>query len=431
VSSGEASPHLRASLRNAWLNGWTQLLGLALSLSTSLLLARLAGVDALGLYTFSGGLAGMLVAPTSFAINTIVARETARTRSAAAGLLAGALGLSLAVSLPLASLATGVVGRWAGLETYAWFVLLLSALLQSVRNVRGVLYGLLQGLSRFDVILALEALGLTATLAAGASALSSGAGVLGFVVTCLLVECGLFTVSLAYVVLRLVRPQPAQATSHWAFLIASGLPVAFTGLANTINLRVDSVMLGLFRSHAEVGYYSAAFSAYLAVGVFLNALTMGFFPSLSRLSRTDAGEFGRLVGTSVRLIALTAALFAAALVLAGKPALGLLYGEGFERAFPPLSILIAGVPLIGLQRLLGTALTACGRQRLGLYAAAIGAAAHVGAAWILVPARGMAGAALSTITGEALGFAAALLFLLPVLRPGRSRPALESVAELP
>lgn len=410
------SSHVSRSVRNAWFNGWSQVVGLGSSVGTSFLLARLAGAEALGLYSFSGGLSAVLIVVTSFAINTILTRDIAREPAAAARQVASALTFCLAVSLPLGVGTAAVVGGWLGLASDGYRVLVLFSALQGLRNGRGIFYAAYQGLSRFGTILAIESACLIATLSVGGAALWAGTGVQGFVLACLLVELGVLAVAGVHFSVRVGPVRFSADTAHWWALSLGGMPVALTALANTVNLRADVVMLGFLRSHREVGIYSAAFTGYLALGMFLNSFAVGFYPTLSALHWKREPEFGRLLRVAGALVLLAGLGLGALSALLARPALGMVFGSGFLEGQRALVILSLAVPFVGLQRLLGTALTAVGWPSYGLYAAGLGAICHVAANLALISDWGIDGAAAATVAGESVACAAALLLIRTALR---------------
>lgn len=403
VSSDRVSPtHLQRSLRNSWFSGWTQALGLGASFVLSVLLARLAGVEELGLYSFAGGLASLLVGLTSFAINIVVAREVARQPTRAAQWLIDGMNFGVGVSLPMALLAAAGCAWALGLDASTWWVVVLFALLQAVRNARGVIFGVLQGLSRFDRVTTAEGLTQLVTLVAAALVLWQGAGIAALVGCLLVVEIILVFGLGRHVLTRLSRPTWRLAPDIWRDLAVHGFPIALIGLAQAVNVRADVVMLGLWGGRFDVGLFTAALAPYFAAVTFLSAVTFGFFPSLSSLHHRATAEFDWLTRRTATWLASSSTALAVGLTLGARPAMLFVYGSQFEAAVGPLEILCIAIPLSAVGRLLGICLTSMGRQQLALYAAASGALVHVMANLFMIPAYGPRGAAAALVAGESV-----------------------------
>src|SRR5712692_2759758 len=83
-SNIEIIRHLRLSIRNVWFNILTHGINLGGGLLTAILLARLAGPEALGRYSFCGGLVSIFFAVTSFAVELLIVRDIAQDPKKAA-----------------------------------------------------------------------------------------------------------------------------------------------------------------------------------------------------------------------------------------------------------------------------------------------------------------------------------------------------------
>ena len=118
---------LRLSLRNSWFNSLAHVVGLSSNIVIFILLARLAGVEELGLYTFAVGLTSITVGFTGFIARVIIAREVARDSSQASYYLAHVLTFNLIVSAPLGILVSSVTGLALGLDETTQLLVLMSA----------------------------------------------------------------------------------------------------------------------------------------------------------------------------------------------------------------------------------------------------------------------------------------------------------------
>jgi O-antigen/teichoic acid export membrane protein len=380
----------------------TQGLGLAYSLLLTVILAHFAGPEALGVYGLALGLVGIVSSLADFGSNVVLTREVARDASNREALLTSALAFASTISVPASVLMVLVVAAILKLTHDFAALLIVFVLVQALRNLRAIVYGYLRGSWKFDKISAFEAVGLPPTLLAAAIVLRLGYGVFGLGATLIGFEAAQFAALMIYVKSRCGPIRLAGSAGFWRMLIVSGFPLALTTFGNSVNLRLDIVLLGLLATHAEAGVYNAAFSAYLAAAIALQAVGTGFFPSLASLHDEQPGGFGQFLGMSSALMAKGSIIIAVLLAIGAEPAVRLVFGSEFGRAVLPLRILAAGVPFVTLRHFCGLGLTSMGLQRLGLYATVSGVVAHIAASVVLIPLYGSVGAAVATVASETI-----------------------------
>lgn len=185
----------------------------------------------------------------------------------------------------------------------------------------------------------------------------------------------------------------------WA-LIWAAAPFAAVLVLTAVYLRIDVVLLSVFRNSREVGLYQPPVRIVTALLILPDALAAVL---LFRSSRSPAHQAikkrqERLLSISVPLGVLLVALCA----VAGKPLLALTFGPEFGQAAPALVLLAATVPLALLTAMNGNALTVRGLiwTRVGCLAAASTCAIGLG-----IPAIvrfGYVGAAAVSVVNELL-----------------------------
>lgn len=205
---------------------------------------------------------------------------------------------------------------------------------------------------------------------------------------------------------------------HAADMLQFGLRSFGASLMADINLRVDTLMLGLFLGDREVGIY--AFAALLVEGLGNVALVLRNLinPSLTRLLADGAGIAIRKLVSRVQIAAwpFLVLVFVTAWLLY-QPAVRLVFGPGdLEQGLAPLLILIALMaPYFTYSTFEETLMLAghAGTQSLFQFAVtAVNAVMNL----LLIPSLGIEGAAIAT--GLASLFACLLLIVLVRHRTG-------------
>jgi O-antigen/teichoic acid export membrane protein len=227
--------------------------------------------------------------------------------------------------------------------------------------------------------------------------------------------------------LRQVRQRlwPARADAGLSLLRPHLKPLlkfmGQTALRATLkmNRHLDTLVIGHFRSPAEVAYYRVARRLATALEDLSNPFYFAIFPELSRVWTKTRSEFPRVVARTA-IATLKVALPGTVLMILLAPAVvrGLM-GAVFEPAVTPFRFLLIGVG-VAVATFWGTPTAlSSGRPGLATAAVALGVLTNVALLLLLVPAYGATGAAIATI-GGAVAYAGVVGVLLPSML--RQRP---------
>ncbi len=230
---------------------------------------------------------------------------------------------------------------------------------------------------------------------------------------------GLALVTLLALVPLLLRLPAIADLSHAvspATALRGAAPIGLIALATVAYYRSGTIALAVFGSAYETGVFTLAAS--LAFGLLMvpNAITTALLPRL-------AVEPGRddLVARARRALAwtlgITVALAAVAAVL-GQWLVPLLVSAEYSDARYPFAVLCAGIPVIAVSGVIGTALLAIGRLRPLALQVSCTLLVNLVALLLLVPRLESMGAALATVICELAGLlllAVAARRLLPGL----------------
>ncbi|MCU0222882.1 MAG: oligosaccharide flippase family protein [Acidobacteria bacterium] len=193
-------------------------------------------------------------------------------------------------------------------------------------------------------------------------------------------------------------PEPHRGRELFAF----ATPVMLLNLLNQFVLWSDVLVMGVYRSAAEIGVYHVATRLGTAVNMPTEALNTSLAPSYAGMhGRGDRSGLERAFHTSTRWIFSLSALIALVVVLAGRPLLRL-FGAEFEAGHLPLALIALGQLASGSMGTNGMLLTMTGYPHINLANAAIVAAISLGLNALLVPAYGATGAAAAAAASLAL-----------------------------
>ena len=217
-----------------------------------------------------------------------------------------------------------------------------------------------------------------------------------------------------------------------------GLQGWVANLLQQVNYRFDVLILGGFATARDVGVYSIALTLTGVAWVLPQALQTVLFPRVASLDEsTRLGELSRdesdeAVAKAVRhgvLLTVPAAVLISLLLVVAVP---LLYGTQFHQTTTLGFILLPGVLLLGIGKVLSSAITGRGFPRYALYITAVSMPLTLGLYFLLIPPYDEWGAAVASSISYALSALLALVFFRRATGIGLRRalvPLSEDVAD--
>ena len=407
-------PSLRARLPFLVDSGYATLT--AGSAALLLVLLTVAGrfltTEDYGRFSYAVALTTIVETIMDLGLSQITVRSVARDRASADRLFPNVLGVKLvwvAVGLALLAVLAPVL-RTDPVVVRLCYALGISS---AVRSYLLTARGLLQGLQRFD----LEALAVVSDrlllLVTGTAALWAGYGLVGLAAA--FVGSRLIMLGAMQVLLRKVvaHVRPAFDRSAWRDIQSAALPLGFFMIALNTYTYVDTVILGLMRTDAEVGWYAAAYRVYEGLTYAPSILAAVLTPRLSHLFAHDRPGHRRLLTRSLAASLALAVVLGTVAAMGARPLVTWLFGARYAAAAPPLQVLSAGAVFVFATWILHAAAISTNLDRRLLLTTAIGLGANVALNIALIPSYGITGAAWATVLAEAL---TVLLLLVQIER---------------
>jgi O-antigen/teichoic acid export membrane protein len=208
---------------------------------------------------------------------------------------------------------------------------------------------------------------------------------------------GMFIVSIAIAWVLFSRiPGPfTPEPNRWPAMLRYGLPCVLTTLPQTLNLRLDQMLMAAFLPAPQLGLYAVAVAWSAAAAPLHNAVGSALLPSVASAKKEGLHEFV----TGVRIALTLAMVLSVALVTVTPRAIILLFGRRFLASVPVAILLVPAGCLLGLNFVLQEGLRGLGHPQAGLQAESVGlVVTAIGLATMLRP-FGIMGAAVSSILG--------------------------------
>ena len=374
-----------------------------LGLLLAIYAARVLGPLGVGAYNVAQNVWHFASIFADFGLGTLLTREVARDRPAAAQRTAATVGLRLvlaAACAPAVALVATLYGDRAILITV---VLLAAGLFPAA--IAGALSAVFAGHERMTIPAVVQLVGGVLTAALGFAVLAVGWGIIGLSGVSLAVS--LVT---AVVFIRLVRrhyfpPRIALKPGDLRPQLHEAWPLMLNNLLNSIFFRSDIQVLGAFRGVRAVGHYSNAFRIIDAIGLLPSRFVLALFPVLSRRAAPGEVTFLGIYRLAVKLLLGIAVPIALGITVLAYDVTRLFWGARFlpESAIA-LQILVWYVPGSFWNGLTQYVLIAVGQQRWITGGFFLATAFNVVANLLLVPRYGLVAAAWTTVASEVVLF---------------------------
>ncbi len=203
-----------------------------------------------------------------------------------------------------------------------------------------------------------------------------------------------------------VKPMPASK------ILAISLPMLLTAAMTFIIGQTGVIMLGIFRSEAEIGYYAIAVKLATLTAFVLNAVNTMAGPKFSELFHSGKLEdLFHVARKSAKLVFWTTTPILVFLIVMGKPVLQIVFGPEFIAAYPAMLLLIAGQFINSISGATGLFMNMTGNQNVFRNIVFIAAAANIGLNLALIPAYGIYGAAVAGMASIAAWNIATLCYI--------------------
>ena len=186
-------------------------------------------------------------------------------------------------------------------------------------------------------------------------------------------------------------------------LLRIALPLLATNLSWTLMVQIDTILLGIFRSGADVAYYVAGsrLAALLLVPLLIGSSFLA--PLITELwTERRFHDLERLLRTTAAATGLASGIGLVVLVLLGPWALTFLFGDYYRRGSTVLIILAASSFLTSMGGYCGLALMMAGEQMAAMVITMFVAVVTIAGTAVAAHTSGAVGVAIAMACGVAL-----------------------------
>lgn len=180
-------------------------------------------------------------------------------------------------------------------------------------------------------------------------------------------------------------------------LFRFSIPLLITSISTLIMLRIDTLMLGYFKTSDIVGLYNAAFPIAQLIPIFLFSMIMIYVPISSQLySKNRTEELKRNYAVLTKWNLAVTLPFFLVIFLFPDSVLNAIFGSSYEQAGDALRILAIGAFIPVFLGPNAATLVVIGRTKLNMVDDLIGAVMNISLNLLLIPTMGIIGAAIAS-----------------------------------
>jgi len=373
----------------------------------TILLARGLGAEGYGRYAFIFAIVSLASLPTQFGLPDLVVRETARAVAEKTFGLTTSLWswahIFIAVSSSVIAvgvlfvalvLGTGWVSEFQALAVAVILIPLISFSNLRAAALRGLGHDLQGQFPEHAIRPTVFAVGLVAVLWLSPASLSvTGAFAIQVAAAALATLFGVVLFWRFAPRADPVSPSPKKKREWTRALIFMG---SISGLM-LVNSSVDILMLGTWDTDSEVGRYRLASMVGALITLGLQTMNIFAMPYLSRhFHNEEWDDLSRVVHQTTQISFGFSLIAFVAILVAGKPMLGWVFGAEFSAAFSILVLLAIGHIANAFFGPAGAILTMQGAERLAAGIMAMGTLVNVVLNALLIPNYAGEGAAIAS-----------------------------------
>jgi O-antigen/teichoic acid export membrane protein len=325
-------------LRNAAVLLGAQPVTWSLTLVFMIVVPRSVGASEWGEWSIGWAVSLIARAALDFGINTVLLKEVAKDRTRAEEYVGAAIAAKLVLAAPLLLAVLGF-SFIAGYSPHTRLILAIIAVTTAISFVATPTVLALQALEKMHV----NAIGtiLTNVVVTVLAVLLVKVFATG-IVSITLVNLGAIVVGHVLQWVWLGRSVRIRPIFHWALmraLLVDGLPYWASTVFLTVYVFVDGVLISIFCSPREVGWYGVASQIIATLGFLPYAVTTAVFPALTHNFRNDRQEMALLAGRSFRFLTTMGIPASVGLALVAPSLVLSIYGLPFAPAAPVLTLL--------------------------------------------------------------------------------------------
>ena len=363
--------------------------------------ARYLGPANYGILAFALALNGIFGVIANFGLDPLIVREVARGKSLARKYLANGIVLKLlfgSLTFLIVFLVVNLLG-YPEITRKVVYIITVSTIIAGISNLFNDIY---QAFERMEFMSIGQVLQSALSLVFAIAAIRLGLNVVHFAMIYLIVNLIVLGYHAVITTWKFLKPQIEVDLSFWKSVVGEAWPFALTAVFVSIYYWVDSVMLSYIKGDEVVGWYNAAYKIVMLTLIVPTLINTAIIPSMSYYWKTNKDIFHNIFNGYLTMMIPLSLLLGILGPLFSRMIINLIFGEAYIESAKILRILIFTPAIIYVNNVFGRTLEISNNQKMSSKASGIGALINVVLNLLLIPRFSAYGAAVATVTTEAV-----------------------------
>jgi len=377
-----------------------------LSFVFSVLIIRNLGAEAFGQYSavLAFGMTFAFISDLGLSVYSV--RQIARWRDSedehprSEALFADVLTVRLMLAV-LAAIFILLAAWLTGRPLVMIGALVLNSLSLLLYAVQGTTDAILSGYERLDISSRSRVYNQLGFVIVGGVALYLGLGYYGLILANILGVSWMTWVCWGGVRDLGLRPR-GRDQGKWGKLLKAAFPFGLIGFSLGLSYKFDTILLNIFRTDVETGYYNAAYNLVFSAVTISAAINVALYPSLTREVANSPERLWGIVQRAFRYLLLISIPIAVGGWVLSDEIIRFLYESEYLAAIPALKVVIWAVPLMYASEFLGYIVIISNKEAFAARAVTVSTVFNIFLNLILVPRYGVPAAAGMTVLTETI-----------------------------
>lgn len=190
--------------------------------------------------------------------------------------------------------------------------------------------------------------------------------------------------------------------AYWKRFLRESLPLGISVIVTFAYFKLDTILLSVLKTNAEVGIYNAAYKVIENLTFFPSMIVGLMLPLMSRHIFTDKKEFERISNETFKVFLILVVPLAIGALFLSNQIIALIGGSGFAESANVLRILIFALVFIFFGNFFNNILIAASQQKKLMYALSACAVFNISSNLLIIPRFSYTGAAITSVATEML-----------------------------
>jgi O-antigen/teichoic acid export membrane protein len=381
-----------------------------IGVATSVLTARYLGANGLGILGFALAFTAILSVLVDFGLGTLTTREVARNKALASKYLTNVVTMRLFLGGAFIALIAFLVNV-LGYSQQTIFVTYIIAVSVVVNTVAGTIAALFQAFQEMQYV-ALGSVVTSLVLLVGiVGAIVLHIGVIGFAFVYVIANAITFAYFCIAYARRFTLQGPVIDRAFWKGSLKEAWPMAALAISVMVYIRIDVVILSLFKGAAEIGLYTVAYTMAETATIIPTMFMASLFPLISQMHENSRHSFADTCAKSMKYMLYIGLPMAFTVTLWATPIVTIFYGSAFGGSAVALQIIIWSAAAMYVGIILGSTFVSANLQRLSMKLTIGAVVFNIALNVLVIPQYGYWGASATTVATEAFLVCLGIFFL--------------------